>query len=345
MEEDFDLEYYLHYSGTAHAESQPIQPSQQTIDQWLNAVVEHTANDLGEQEPSIISPPWTVVDFAVCPPERRLQLQAAARVHNAGQAVWFAPCLSPHLLDDEVNMPGQSYFTQRAIALGLLSRRDPRPDLARAPAGETVCFAADVTERLLTGDCLPCDDGEDDSEDDEGGQDDDGGDEEWLDGEKPVFVRTMNSRPTSSWDDCIYLGEYTSGLAIPLMPAGCPRAELRAALQSLNDTAYELLDLAIRLEEDMREHAALVKKWEEENPDLPEAPFAAFEVEVNNYLLDGRWDVALRVAAIVTLGLEAGCDGEGGGEQQGEDEEEEQTPSSPESPTLSQLEAIYALPL
>lgn len=155
----------------------------------------------------------------------------------------------------------------------------------------------------------------------------------------------MNSRPTSSWDDCIYLGEYASGLAIPLMPGGCPRAELRAALQSLNDTAYELLDLAIRLEEDMREHAALVKKWEEENPDLPEAPFAAFEVEVNNYLWDGRWDVALRVAAIVTLGLEQGSGGEGGGEQQREEEEEEQTPSSPDFPTLSQLEAIYALPL
>lgn len=88
----------------------------------------------------------------------------------------------------------------------------------------------------------------------------------------------------------------------------------------------------------MREHAALVKRWEEENPDLLEAPFAAFEVAVNNYLWDGRWDVALRVAAMVALALE-----ESGSEQQGE--EEEQTPSSPESPTLSQLEAIYALPV
>lgn len=94
----------------------------------------------------------------------------------------------------------------------------------------------------------------------------------------------------------------------------------------------------------MREHAALVKRWEEENPDLLEAPFAAFEVGVNNYLWDGRWDVALRVAAIVTLGLETASGGEDGGEQQGE-EEEEKTPSSPESPTLSQLEAIYALPI
>lgn len=136
MEEDFDLDYYFHYSDTApaRAESQPIQPWPQTIDQWLDAVVERTVNDLAGQEPSIDSSSWTVVDFAACPPERRLQLQAAARVHNAGHAVWFAPFLSPHLLDDDINLPGQSYFTHRVIALGLLSNTDPRPDLAHAPA-------------------------------------------------------------------------------------------------------------------------------------------------------------------------------------------------------------------